>query len=148
MSSIDYYSKYRKYKYKYLYLQSGGKDLDWGIILNYLTGGDFQKIIGEIINKDKSNKIKNLLKAVIPLANDPKKINEELIKQIDTVKELIEKLLSKLPLPLSVGIAFKAGLKILFISGKANINIIITPIKPIIIKISELLRKVDLDKLK
>ena len=146
MSSIDYYSKYRKYKYKYLYLQSGGNDLDWGIILNYLTGGDLQKIIGEIINKDKSNKIKNLLKTVIPLANDPKKINEELVKQIDTVKVLIEKLISKLSLPLAAGIAFKAGLKILFATG--NVNIIIKPIEPIIIKISEILRKVDLDKLK
>ena len=69
----------------------------------------------------------------------------ELIKQIDTVKEFIDKLVSKLPL--SVAIAFKAGLKILFVSGKANINIIITPIQPIIIKISKLLEKVDLDKL-
>jgi len=130
MSGIDYYSKYKKYKGKYLYLQYGGVfEENLNKIVNKFKEKSKDIIIDLLKKHDKEKKIYNLLVTLKPLS-DEKKIKEELKKQINVVKELIGKLIDKLPLDMMTKPAIKLALKGIY--STLNTDVLISTLKPII----------------
>jgi hypothetical protein len=136
MSNIDYYSKYKKYKRKYILLQYGGDDTLKNTLNQIIEKLELEKnskqFLIELLKKnDKEKKIYKLLIALQPLS-DENKIKVELKNQINVIKELIGKFIDKLPIDPLSKTGLRASLKLVYTAAKVNMDLIIIPLKPII----------------
>ena len=126
MSNIDYYSKYKKYKTKYLLLQNGGDIEKYLTEIKKLLNNHIQDVLKKII--EKNPKINNLFNIISKL-NTREAITAELKKHINDLKEFIGKLISELPFDIITKGSIKASLKVMFM---LNSDIVIEKCTPII----------------
>jgi hypothetical protein len=136
MSDIDYYSKYKKYKNKYLLLQYGG-DLEESLtaIKNKYFDNKVQDVLKKLLEVNpKFNDLFNTISKLPPDADLHVILNEHK----DVVKVFIEKLVNKLNLPMALNITVSAAIKSVFkVSSDKFIKIcepIIKQVKDIMIK--------------
>lgn len=111
MSDIDYYSKYKKYKTKYLLLQYGG---DLEKYLTEIKEKYLDKKVNDVLKKLLENpQFKDLFNIIIKLPPN-EDINATLNAHKNVVKVFIEKLINKLNLPMAMNIAISAAIKSVF----------------------------------
>jgi hypothetical protein len=136
MSNIDYYSKYKKYKTKYLLLQYGGlSEADAKEKLNkYIV--EIKKIVTDITNlndlKEKIFKKKDIQEFFKDIKNidfdNNALLKTKIDKHKDAVKKMINKLIEKVP-SMVARATLKLAIEALFIVG---IDVIIAVFKGII----------------
>ena len=136
MSNIDYYSKYKKYKTKYLLLQYGGlSEADAKEKLNKYIG-QITTIVTNITNLNdlkekifKKEDIKKFFKDIKNIDfNNNAILKTEIVKHKDAVKKMINKLIEKVP-SIVARATLKLAIEVLFIG---DIDVIVALFKGII----------------